>query len=47
MPITLIDPTVSPVPYQYSIARRKPFAPAPVIGLVGNGKPTLKRCFVA
>ena len=39
MPVTLVDPTTSPLPYRYSIAHRQPITSAPVIGLVGNGKP--------
>lgn len=39
MPIELIDPVVSPAPYSYTIARRRSIVDAPVIGLVGNGKP--------
>ncbi len=38
MPVTLVDPATSPVPYRHSIAHRQPITSAPVIGIVGNGK---------
>ncbi|MBT5872106.1 MAG: hypothetical protein HOH43_01705 [Candidatus Latescibacteria bacterium] len=39
MPINLVDPTVSPVPYLYKVATRVRPGPTPVLGLVSNGKP--------
>lgn len=39
MPINLVDPTVSPVPYLYKVAKRTDPGPSPVIGLVSNDKP--------
>ncbi len=39
MPIELVDPTVSPIPYDYGIADRDAGSGALVIGLVSNGKP--------
>ncbi|MEE2707988.1 MAG: hypothetical protein VYA69_00115 [Gemmatimonadota bacterium] len=38
MPVTLVDPATSPVPYRHSIACRQPITSAPVIGIVVNGK---------
>ena len=39
MSIKLIDPTVSPVPYRYTIANRPANLDHPVVGLIDNGKP--------